>query len=342
MANEKLEIGSPPAAVVDYATSSLLLYYRDPGDAVTLWDIWDEKLKDINSCQLYLSGGIDSQFSASVLTRFGIKFSAHICDLRWNGITVNAHDVLTAIRYAETHDFPYHVFVMDIQEFFESEEYVDVALKYRTASPQIATHLRMLELTASDTVVFGGDMPIIRYNPVTEDIKATNTHKGFFLNNLSPYYNLGNDRGLPVYKDFFKLDSYTNYLSVKFNLDVIQTHKKYFAELSSYQDSSFFYKQLYYKLLGASIMSPLYKATGFETLKIMLAQETGIYNQFDKLYRHPLQTLISSQKWASNLFNLEKTAADRNIGNLSSILTAARDLIIDNNCEPCNAYKFDF
>lgn len=342
MANEILEIGSPPAAVVDYTTSSLLLSYKDPGGTVTLWDIWTEKFKDIGECQLYLSGGVDSQMSAHVLSKLNVKFSTHICDMRWDGITVNAHDVMTATRYAEANNLPYHMFVLDLKEFFDSEEYVSVALKYRTPSPQIAAHLKMLELTADSPFVFGGDMPVLKYNAATDDVRLINTHKGFVMNNLSAYYNFGNLSNLTCLKDLFKLDCYANYLSVKFNLDVIQTYNKYFADSTTYQNSTFFYKQYYYSLLGAKIMSPLYKATGFETLKMMLAQETGVYNQFDKLYRHPLQTLISSQKWASNLFNPEKTAADRNIGNLSPILTAARDLIVNNNCEPCNAYKFDF
>jgi hypothetical protein len=150
----------------------------------------------------------------------------------------------------------------------------------------------------------------------------------------------GNEHSLPMFKDLFKLDCYTNYLSVKFNLDVIQQHKKYFADINAYADSSFVYKQYYYEMLGAKLMSPLYKATGFETLKNMFAQETGIYNQFDKLYRYPLQSRIMSEPWAANM--LTKTGADRQVGNLNEIFDQAKEIIINENCSPCNVYRFDF
>jgi len=340
MSNNILQIGDPAAIQVDYSTTSVVSFYADPGNNITLYDIWAEKFKNIKECQLFLSGGLDSQFSLHLLKTLKVSIDTVICDMRWGDVTVNAHDVLAAQRYANLNDLTYRMFVLDLKELFESEEYVSIGLKYRTGSPQITAQIKMLELAANNVCILGGDPTIVKYDLAKNSMSLVNSHKGFIVNNLCAFYNFAVESNIPVIKDPFKMDQYTNYLSLKFNLDVIQQCNTYFAELSSYQDSNYLYKQHYYSLLGAKLMPPLYKATGFETVKKMLAQETGIYNQFDKLYRHPLYDLILSQPWAKNIAT--KTSGDHQKGKISKILDQAQKLIIDNNLEPCNLYRFDF
>jgi hypothetical protein len=340
MVNSKLTIGDPPAITVDYDTSSVVAHYKNPGNNITLWDVWQEKFKDIKECQLFLSGGLDSQFSLHLLKTLGIKVDALICDMRWNDVTVNAHDVMSAQRYAELNGITYRMFTLDLKEHFESEEYVEMALKYRTTSPQITAQIKMLELAATDTCMLGGDPTIIRQDKTREKTTLVNADKAFVLSTLCAFYNFANDRNIQVIKDPFKMDHHTNYLSVEFNLDVIQTYNTYFAELTAYNDSNYTYKQHYYSLLGAKLMPPLYKATGFETVKKMLAQESGVYNQFDKLYRLPLYNLIMSQPWAKNL--LTKTSGDHFRGPLNEVLVKANEIINNSDMNPCNVYRFDF
>lgn len=340
MANNILHIGSPAAIQVDYSTTSVVTHFKDPGSSVTLYDLWAESFRDIKSCQLLLSGGLDSQFSLHLLKTLGVKFDALICDMRWNDVTVNAHDVLTAQRYADLNAIKYRLVKLDLKEFFDSEEYISFGLTYRTSSPQIATQLKMIEIAAADTCVLGGDPVLIKYDAAKNDMALVNSHKGFIINNLCAYYNYANEKNIQIIKDPFKLNPYTNYLSVKHNLDVIQQYNTYFAELNAYCDSNYLYKQHYYNSLGAEIMPPLYKATGFETIKKMLAQKTGIYNQFDKLYRYPLHDLILSQPWAKNMST--KTPGDYQKGKITNILDQAKDLIVNNSMKPCNFYRFDF
>lgn len=339
MANKILKIGNPACVTFDYETAGAVLHFKDPGN-ISFWEIWGEKLKAINHCQLYLSGGIDSQFSAHVLKTLGVKFTSFICDMRWGNITVNAHDVMSAIRYCEIHNLKYQLFVLDLEEFFISEEYLSIGLKYKTTSPQIAAHLKMIEMSATDYIVLGGDPPLIRYNPVTGETVITPVNKLYIAGLLCPYYNVGIEKNLPVIKDFFKVDCYSNFLAVKHNLNVISEYQTYYGDLTHYNSDSFTYKQHYYNLLGADIISPLYKATGFETVRKMLAQETGVYDQFDKLYRVPLKNLIYSQPWGEKF--LAKTGADRQIGNLTDILMQAKQAITENNYKPCNMFKIDF
>lgn len=340
MVNSKLTIGDPPAIIVDYDTCSVVQYYKNPGNNVTLWDVWREKFKDIKHCQLFLSGGLDSQFSLHLLKTLGIKVDALICDMRWNDVTVNAHDVMSAQRYAELNGIAYRMFELDLKDHFESNEYVDMALKYRTSSPQITAQIKMLELAATDTCMLGGDPTLICQKKTREITTLVNAKKAFVLNNLCAFYNFANDKNIQVIKDPFKMDHHTNYLSVEFNLDVIQAYNTYFAELTAYNDSTYTYKQHYYTLLGAKLMPPLYKATGFETVKKMLAQESGIYNQFDKLYRLPLYNLILSQPWAKNLLTI--TSGDRVRGQLDEVLVKSNELINTSGMNPCNVYRFDF
>jgi hypothetical protein len=54
---------------------------------------------------------------------------------------------------------------------------------------------------------------------------------------------------------------------------------------------------LFYRDLGAEILPPLSKNTGFETLKMHLAKETGVYNQYDLTYRYPLEQLLMNEEW---------------------------------------------
>ena len=44
-----------------------------------------------------------------------------------------------------------------------------------------------------------------------------------------------------------------------------------------------------YESIVPGTVNPLLKLTGFERIKKYLATETGVYNQFDKTYREPLE-----------------------------------------------------
>jgi hypothetical protein len=60
---------------------------------------------------------------------------------------------------------------------------------------------------------------------------------------------------------------------------------------------------LFYQDLGAEILPPLLKNTGFETLKMHLAKQTGVYNQYDVTYRFPLEQLLMNEEWYVGQYN---------------------------------------
>lgn len=335
-----IQIGNPPAITCDYTTSSVVTYYKQNTD--TLFDHWHNIIDKSLKYQLFLSGGIDSQFSCHVLQQLGVKFSAVICDLRWDNITVNSHDFLTAQRFAETADIPYRVTVLDLKEFLNSGEYIDLGLKYRTSSPQIAVHTKILELGNNNESVnvLGGDVPILQYSSKNKTAgPSANLSKSLLVTNLFAYYNFGFVNSVPVIKDFFRLSDGTMYQAVKQNLEVVNKYNVYFDETNIKQSSNFSYKIHYYHSLGADIMHPLIKCTGFETLKKKLAEESGIYNQFDQLYRYPMENAFYSTEWGNNLS--AKSPGDHQVGKLGQLVNEFKELVETAQPKNCNLYRLD-
>ncbi len=320
MNNSILNIGSPPCIVHDYNSGSLLTHFKKT--SASLHDLWREKLVSNQTYRLYLSGGIDSQFTASVLKQLDLKFNTVIFDLEWDHVTVNSHDLMVAKKFAELNGIAYEIKTINLKELFESEEYVDLALKYRTDSPQIAVHMKMLELGNNnhDVNILGGDVPVIQYSK--NDNKATpaaNMNKMLTTCVLSSYYMFGQLNNVPVIKDIFRESDEILYASTFHNINVLKDHNVYFDETYVRRSLNSAYKRMYYSSLGASILDPLIKSTGFETLKKKLMEETGIYNRFDQLYRYPLEKLIMQQPWGKHL--RKATLGDRISGQLKEILS---------------------
>lgn len=346
MNNNILNIGNPPSIVHDYNTGSVVSYFTKT-DA-SLLDLWRDRLSNTDTYQLYLSGGIDSQFTAQVLKNLGLKFNCLIFDLQWDQVTINSHDLLVAKRFAELNDFAYRIVELDLRKFYDSEEYVDLALKYRIDSPQIAVHLKMLELGNNDIDIniLGGDVPVVTYSTQTNKAGlAANMSKSLITCVLSGYYMFGQINNVPVIKDLFRESDELLYAATYHNIQVLEQYKVYFDETYIRRSLNSVYKKKYYESLGAKILDPLIKSTGFETLKKNLMEETGIYNQFDQLYRFPLEKIVMQQPWAKNF--REVVPGDRNAGKVSHILKEyekTAKLLMQNNIkfESTTRYRIDF
>ncbi len=346
MNNNILNIGSPPSIIHDYNTGSLVTYFKKTSSS--LHDLWRDKLKQTETYRLYLSGGIDSQFTASVLKQLGLKFNTVIFDLQWDYVTVNSHDLLVAKRFAELNGIEYEIKTINLKELFESEEYVDLAIKYRIDSPQIAVHMKMLEVgnNDSDINMLGGDVPVLKYSKITgQAAPSANMSKSLVTCVLSGYYMFGQVNNVPVIKDLFRESDELLYAATLHNVSVLENYKIYFDETNIRRSLNSVYKKIYYESLGASILDPMIKSTGFETLKKKLMEETGIYNRFDQLYRFPLEKLVMQYPWSKNLRKV--IPGDRNMGQLNHILkeyqTTAQNLIDQNiNIESTTLYRIDF
>lgn len=344
--NNILNIGTPPSIVHDYNTGSVVSHFNKTESG--LIELWRNNLSATDTYQLYLSGGIDSQFTAQILKQLNLKFTCLIFDLLWDNVTVNSHDLLVAKRFAELNNFAYKIVELDLKQFLESEEYVDLSLKYRTDSPQIAVHMKMLELGNNNNCIniLGGDVPVITYSKQTEKAKpAANMNKNLITCVLSSYYMFGKVNNVPVIKDLFRESSETLYAATLHNIHVLEKYKVYFDETHVRRSLNSVYKKTYYESLGATILDPMIKSTGFETLKKKLMEETGIYDKFDQLYRFPLEKIIMKQPWAKNFKTV--VPGDRNTGHLNQILLDyenAANALIHNNIkfESSTLYRIDF
>ena len=86
-------------------------------------------------------------------------------------------------------------------------------------------------------------------------------------------------------------------------------------------------------------MHPMIKSTGFETLKKMLAEDSGVYNQFDQLYRHPLQDAFFRSDWGTNICS--NKPGDRRLGNFANLTNEFKLLVEDIQPKECNLYRLD-
>ncbi len=105
------------------------------------------------------------------------------------------------------------------------------------------------------------------------------------------------------------------YLAFKHFVDTTVKHKLVIDKNFSGPAISQPLRKLFYTDLGADILPPLLKNTGFELLKIHLAKHTGVYNEFDLKYRQPLNSILTSIK-SVDLNNFRVTTKSDALANL--------------------------
>ena len=288
---------------LDYNKKTFELLLDDRTDA-TLMSAWEEEFKKFTNVNVCLSGGIDSQFLVYVLTQLNKNIKIYIFSLVWDDCVFNSPDVLHAIRFCKRHNLEYTNIELDYKKFSSNTEILEICRKYKAESPQIALHLKMLDfIDNNDPIFLGGDTPLMQYDFETKKSMLSGINYQFYTTNAFLNYSLINNK--LVIKDIFKMTPTIQYLSYK---HFIETTKKYKLVLPTVPTSSTVLSHQYIKLnqyneLGATsfIMNPLVKNTGFEILKIHLAKQTGIFNQYDILYRHPLETLLKLEDWFHKL-----------------------------------------
>lgn len=283
---------------LDYSKQTFELLFNS-SDA-SLMSVWEEEFKTFTNVNICLSGGIDSQFLVYVLSKLKKNIKIYIFSLVWDDCVFNSPDVLHAIRFCKRHNLEYTNIDIDYKKFSSNTEILEICRKYKANSPQIALHLKMLDFIDNNNPIFlGSDTPLMQYDFETKKASVSGINYQFYVTNAFLNYSLINNR--LVIKDIFKMTPTTQYLSYK---NFIETTKKYKLVLPVIPSSSTVLSPQHIKLnqyneLGAEsfIMNPLVKNTGFEILKIHLAKQSGVYNQYDLLYRFPLETLLKLEDW---------------------------------------------
>jgi hypothetical protein len=279
---------------VDFISKTLDIFLQHSDNS--LFDEWRHALIDIDEVNVCLSGGVDSQFVVDLLNKLGKKVNIFIFSFVWDDCVFNSPDVLHAIRYCNKHNFKYTNIEIDYKQFLHSNQHLDVCKKYTASSPQIALQLKMLDFIDNINPIFlGGDTPLIEYNTNSKTSSIVGLSYQMYTTNAFFNYSTINNR--LVIKDIFKINPKIQYLSYKHYNNTLIKYKLAYPAARGGEISHQPLRHLFYQELEANILLPLLKNTGFEILKMHLAKQTGIYDQFNLLYRHPLSATLKQEPW---------------------------------------------
>jgi len=276
----------------------------------TLLEIWSKKFAGFSDVNMCLSGGIDSQFVLSVLARLEKNITVYIFSFVWEDCVFNAPDVIHAMRYCERFGYTYKNIEIDYKAFLEGIGFIEYCRQYKANSPQIALQLKMLDYIDNNNPVFlGGDVPFLDFNFSTKRASMLGiTYQPFMT---YAFLNYAKQNNRVIIKELFRMCPKTHAISYKEFLNTTKKHKLVCsAAVADGAGTTQPLRELFYRDLGAELIPPLLKHTGFEILKMHLAKKSGIYNQYDLKYRFPLQHILTNEDWYrvnNNIFNCIST-----------------------------------
>jgi len=345
-----LEYGNPTTVSIDYTTGKTMMF-SDHTDETDICAMIGEELEAYDKITVMLSGGLDSQFSAAVAKKYHENVHAIIFDFTWQGTTINSQDVYNAIKLAQKLDLSYEVIEHEIYDFLEND-LVDFSRTFKSVSPQVSVHLNAIQKHAptDGAILLGGDIPFIG---MCDGIaicphvpEKSIQHKAVFdstmhIRSTGPYSLLGKELGATVIKNPFMLTPVILYASLRHNIDVIKDNNMVFnMSKNTLQKSSVNYKKAYYNSFGLDLLPPFIKRTGFESLRMHLASETGMYDEFNTRYRRPLALISAEEKWFGPV--LTKGTHIEVEGDFRSVLEEIQDFCNENDVKESNTYEIDW
>lgn len=286
---------------IDYTNKSIKALVDETATG-TLLEIWSKKFAGFSNVNMCLSGGIDSQFVLSMLSKLEKNITVYIFSFVWEDCVFNSPDVLHAIRYCDRFGYTYKNIEIDYKAFLEGISFIEYCRQYHAESPQIALQLKMLDfIDNNDPVFLGGDIPLLDYNFSTNCSNILGITYQPFMTHAFLNYAKQNNR--VIIKELFRMCPVTQAISYKEFLNTTKKHKLVCPSTSTGAGSTQPLRALFYRDLGGQLLPPLLKNTGFEMLKMHLAKKSGIYNQYDLTYRYPLQQILSKEEWYLNTKN---------------------------------------
>lgn len=370
MSDFRINLGTPPGMVVDCSTNHFVEINTKPTEK-TMLDCISDILADKNDIHLCLSGGLDSQFSLMYCLELNKNITAYTYRSFWKDTILNSEDVYIAEQLAKKHNFDHHVIDIDLYEFFNNNKHFKYGPKFLNKSPQLSVHFYFIELLKKkfniDHILLGGDPPLFRSVP-NKKIKSKNVSivgEKFFQDVMAQYYIFCNSIGVECIRDIYFHSPEATYTAYQNNIDTLKNYKVFTQIFDTVTDKNrkdvYIYKYHYYKNIIPDLIPQKSETTGFENLKKILATESGVYNQFDILYRRPQTNLDTKSVWARerttvlnsralkrNFISENKrrlTIFNRNIKYPSQIIDMYRDfckLSQQEDMECVNRYSFDF
>lgn len=330
-----------------------------------------DSLSDKQDIHLCLSGGLDSQFTLMYCLELNKNITAYTYRSIWKDTILNVEDVYLAEQLAKKYNFEHHVIDIDLKKFYDTLQHYKYGADYLNSSPQLSVHFYFIELLKEkfniDHILLGGDPPIMKYDENIKIDKNKLVMRGerFYQDIMAPYYIFCESIGVECLRDVYYHSPEAVYKSFENNLDVIKKQKIYADgnQRGTYLNDIYEYKYHYYKNIIPNLVPQRSETTGFESLKKILAQESGIYNQYDHLYRFP-QTILNSESIKSRiqhhtmvkkeklynptfkLLDLHETKhINRNIRYSVEAQEIYKEFITyirENNLKSINKYSFDF
>lgn len=361
-----LKLGTEPGMILDLSDIFYVKTFAKETENTLLQEI-DKILLDKEKIHIGLSGGLDSQFVFKSCISLHKKITAYTYRTIWNDIILNTDDLYTANLLCKQNNVEHHIIDINLNDFFDKKLHLKYGHKYLNSSPQLAVHFYFIELLKKqfniDHILLGGDPPLLEFNPnVPIDGNFRMAGESFYQDVMAPYYLFCNSIGVECLRDIYFHSPEAVYCSYKNNVDVVKKQKIHYektkldkdAHYLKYQVNRYKFKFEYYKNIIPDLIPQISETTGFEKLKKILAMETGIYNQFDILYRYPMRDLnINSVKnkirdqYVQTRGSTQpiKKFKQRNIlhdKKIAEIYSEFCKTVISEKSKKINQYSFDF
>ncbi len=239
---------------------------------------------------LCMSGGVDSECMALAFLYAKIPFKVAIQrfenDLNW-------YDIAPAIAFCRLHQIPFRIFDLKIIDFYHGGAYLDYAVQFRCFSPQLCTHLHLLNQIDGYPILSGNLTNI--YRSESGKVLLALPDDLFFCYDRYFYSQARRGTGLFFFDtpeliySFLRLPSLQRMLFRKENI--------------SKQGMSYAQKCFAYREGGFWIMNREDKFTGFEEVKKFFAKANNSdLTIYDRLYRDNLTRIFPPAR--ENLFLL--------------------------------------
>jgi hypothetical protein len=135
------------------------------GNTEPFLDLMSKRINALEGKSLiFYSGGLDSEFVIRLFEMCGKPFTPITCIWLYNNRPINGPDIVTAMDFYRSRSYTPIVKTLNIQEFWDSEELVEISQRLCDTSPQRCTYKKVSNICGEEypnmNRIFAGE---IRY-----------------------------------------------------------------------------------------------------------------------------------------------------------------------------------
>lgn len=228
---------------------------------------------------LCVSGGIDSE--AMLRSFLESRIDVHVNILKFAD-NLNEYDIHNAIQFCKNQKLSHRIIDLDVIGFFESGAYLEYGKRYQCQSPQLATHLWMLDQIEGCPVLSGNFIFPKRiadgffYQGLPGDL-----HCAYFR-----YFQKTGRQGIPWFFIYTPEQYQAFFKTPLVQMQLAQPIEKQI-------DMNYAMKCRIYREAGFDVSARDDKYTGFEKLRAHYDEKYGTQFgiKFNELFRAPLEKL---------------------------------------------------